>query len=144
MYVPLIDQVRAENPQKLAVERFGHVLLESELRVLIHSAGSFEPGFPPEGTPQPEVRSEFIRWLATDPEATALIDPRLITAEMPALYFLGGEITQKVIADGISVQGPLFFRHLKAHSIISLVGSQIHRNFDCSGTLKSRWGHGAR
>ena len=176
MYVPLIDQVRAEKLLQLAAEHFAQVLSEAELQVLTHSAGSFEPGFPSEGTPQPEVRSEFIRWLATDPVAAPLIDPRgirvwsatiasrldlqgcriphqlsflrckfiedvwLITAEMPALYFLGGEIVGRVVADGINVRGPLFLRRLNAHSIISLVGSQIGRNFDCCGATLSAEG----
>ncbi len=170
MYVPLIYQVRAEKLLQLATERFGRVLLEAELRVLTHSAGSFEPGFPDAATPQPEVRPEFIRWLATDPEATPLIDPRgirvwsatiagrldlqgcriphqlnflrcqfiedvwLITTELTALYFLGGEVKKRIVADGISIRGPLFIRNVKSHGIISLVGAQIQRNFDCGGS----------
>lgn len=108
-----------------------------------HSVRSvdFEPRT--DSGPKPNIRPQFIRWLATDPKAAALIDPKgirvlsstlpgrldlhgchiahllkfvqchfkedicLAAADIPALYVVGGEISRGILADGITVRGPL-------------------------------------
>ena len=57
------------------------------------------------------------------------------TAEMNALYFLGGELRKGLIADGIGIHGPLFIKKNKALGAIKLVGARIGRNLDFSGTV---------
>ena len=74
--MPLLDQIRTENLIRLATTRFDATLTEAELRVVRESAASVDPQQPVENAPLPVVRSEFVRWLATDPDAGSNIDPK--------------------------------------------------------------------
>jgi hypothetical protein len=60
----------------LARERFDPNLTEAELKVLHDSASSEELPEPGENTPKHEIPAKFIRWLATEPEATPHINPK--------------------------------------------------------------------
>jgi hypothetical protein len=72
--MPLIDQIREEKLIELAKTRFSPDLLDAELKVLHDSARSEDLPDPGEKAPRPVVRPDFLRWLATDPEAAQYID----------------------------------------------------------------------
>jgi hypothetical protein len=74
--MPLLDQTRAEKLIQLARDRFDPDLSEAELKVLRDSASSADPDLPEADAPRPEIRPDFVRWLATDPEAALHIDPK--------------------------------------------------------------------
>lgn len=74
--MPKLDQIREAELIKLAHERFDDNLSEAELKVLRHSASSDDLSDPGENAARPEVRAEFLRWLASDLEAALHIDPR--------------------------------------------------------------------
>jgi hypothetical protein len=57
-------------------DRFDLDLSESERKVLRESASSLDPEEPDPGILRPTIRPEFVRWLATDPEAACHIDPK--------------------------------------------------------------------
>lgn len=98
--VGLLDRIRNEKLIKLACGRFDSDLADAELKILRDSASSIAPSVPSESGPRPEVRAEFIRWLVTDQEASALIDPK-------------GFIVQ-----GVAVSGTLDL--LRCRSLLSL------------------------
>jgi hypothetical protein len=52
----------------------------ASLRVLRDSASSLDQYLPQPDAPRPTIRSEFVRWLATDPEAATYIDPKGLRA----------------------------------------------------------------
>jgi hypothetical protein len=171
MTEPLIEKIHFHQLIELARARFDTNLLVIEAQVIQHSVRSddFEPQT--DSDPKPNIRPKFLRWLATDAEAAALIDPKgirvfsatlsgrldlhgchithmlkfvechfkedicLATADVPALYLIGGQISKGVLADGIIVRGPLFIKNLKSSGAIRLIGARIDRNFDCSGTV---------
>ena len=70
------DELRARKLIQLAQERFDYELSDAELKVLNDSACSVEVSNPDENAPRPKVRSELVRWLATDPETAGQIDPK--------------------------------------------------------------------
>jgi hypothetical protein len=74
--VSLLDDIRAEKLIALAQERFAAVLPPAEAKVLRDSASSIAPAQPEASAPRPLVRPDFVRWLATDPNAAPLIDPK--------------------------------------------------------------------
>lgn len=84
--MPLIDEIRFQNLLALAQARFDAALAEAERKVLKDSASSSVLEPPAEDAPKPTVRAEFLRWLATDPEAAPHIDPqgiRVYAATIP-------------------------------------------------------------
>ncbi len=78
MGVPLLDKTRCEKLIHLARERFDSDLSDAEQRILTQSAGSADADLPSEVDPQPAVRPELIRWLATNSEASNFIDQMVI------------------------------------------------------------------
>ena len=171
MIVPALEKAHFDCLIQLALSRFDANLSQAEARVIEHSVRSadFEPLDDSER--KPTIRPEFLRWLATDPEAAALIDPKgirvlsatipgrldlhachisrplkflqcnfqedicLATADLPAFYFMGGDVIKGILADGVTVHGPLFIKNVKSSGAIRLVGATIDGNLDCSGTI---------
>ncbi len=91
--MPLIDQIREQTLIELARRRFDPNLTKAELKVLHDSASSEDLLEPKKDAPQPEIRAEFIRWLATDPETAPQIDPgglRVYAATIPGKLDLEG------------------------------------------------------
>jgi len=89
--MPLLDIIREEKLIQLARERYDPNLSDAELKVLRDSASSEDPPVPDNNAPRPEVRADFLRWLATDPEATMHIDPkgiRVYAATIPGMLNL--------------------------------------------------------
>jgi hypothetical protein len=168
-FMPPWDRTRFEAIVRIAGDHFGPIL-QSEAQVLAHSASSADLAIPTEDVPRPPIRPEFIRWLATDPDAAHFIDAKgiriwsvtvpgrvdlqacriphqlvflscslnegilAITADVRALYVIGGESSGGLQADAIAVHGPLFVRNHTARGPICLVGSVVERNIDFTGT----------
>jgi hypothetical protein len=74
--MPLLDQIRFDKLLELARARFDQNLTDAEIRVVRESASSVDATEPAKAAARPDVRSEFVRWLATDPEAAPHIDPK--------------------------------------------------------------------
>lgn len=74
--MPLIDQIRENKLIELAKARFDPDLKPAELKVLHDSASPSYPRLAAKGAPRPEIRPDFVRWLATDEQAASSIDPR--------------------------------------------------------------------
>ena len=72
----LVDEARAGLLLQLAHARFDPYLSEAEIEVLRDSASSLDPEESETSAPRPEIRLEFVRWLATEPEAALHIDPK--------------------------------------------------------------------
>jgi cytoskeletal protein CcmA (bactofilin family) len=82
----LLDQTRFDKLLQLAHDRFDPNLPPAEEKVLHDSASSEDLPEPDEKAPRPEIRPEFLRWLATDPDAAPHIDPkglRVFAATIP-------------------------------------------------------------
>ena len=73
--MPPWDRIRLEALAQVATQHFGPIQ-QSELQVLAHSASGAELEVADDTTPRPAVRPDFIRWLATDPDAAPYIDSR--------------------------------------------------------------------
>ena len=78
--------------------------------MLRDSASSEDPPKPDGKAPRPEVRADFLRWLATDPEAAPHIDPKGLrvcaatisekpiwrtVASRPHFTFVGAQLKEK-------------------------------------------------
>jgi hypothetical protein len=167
--MPLWDRIRLEALAQVAALHFGPIH-QSELQVLAHSASGAELDVADDTTPRPAIRPDFIRWLATDPEAAPYIDSRgirlwsvtipgkldliacriphqlsflscdiqggiwAVTADLRGLYLIGGKSSNGIIADAISLHGPLFVKNHIANGPLSFIGSVIERNVDFTGT----------
>lgn len=167
--MPLLDEIRANKLIELARERFDPVLTDTELKVLRDSARSTDPHVPEENAARPVIRSEFIRWLATDPHAAIEVDPKglrvygftlattldleecanlpaltfarctihevinLRVAQVKGLYLFYCTVEKLLVADGLTVHGPLFLRDLYCPGTIRLPGAHIEGNLDCTG-----------
>jgi hypothetical protein len=58
----------------------------------------------------------------------------LITAEVKGMYIFGGTLKKGLLADGITVHGPIFIMGTKSDGPIHLIGADIERNVDLTGT----------
>lgn len=58
----------------------------------------------------------------------------LFTADVKALFIFGGTLRKGLLADGITVHGPVFIKGAKSEGPIHLIGAEIERNLDLSGT----------
>jgi hypothetical protein len=74
--MPLLDHIRARNLRQLARRHYDPKLTEAEIKVLNDSASSAEPEAPKVNAQRLSIRSDFVRWLAIDPEAVSFIDPK--------------------------------------------------------------------
>jgi hypothetical protein len=74
--MPLLDKIREEKLIDLAKACFDPPPTGAEKKVLHDSASSKDLPEPDEKAPRPEIRPEFLRWLATDPDAAPHIDPK--------------------------------------------------------------------
>ena len=78
--MPLLDKTREEKLIDLAKACFDPPPTGAEEKVLRDSASSLDQYLPKADAPRPTIRSEFVRWLATDPEAATYIDPKGLRA----------------------------------------------------------------
>jgi hypothetical protein len=138
--VTKLDEIRADKLIELARTRYKAELSEAEEKVLRDSASSAsseellasEKDAAPEpekDAPRPEISAEFLRWLATDPEAAEQIDPkgiRVYGATIPgeldlqecvivrALDFQSCEIKGKLDLRSATTRGIFVFNSLLA------------------------------
>lgn len=67
-------------------------------------------------------------WSTVEAELT------FFAAEVPGLFVFGGLLRKGLLADGITVHGPIFIKGAKSDGMIHLIGAEIERNLDMSGT----------
>jgi hypothetical protein len=132
-HMPLLDQIRTANLTRLANARFNTTLTEAELRVVRESAASVDPPEPATGASRPDVRSEFIRWLATDPEAVSNIDPK-------GLRVWGVSLPDKLDFEECHILPTLYFRQCTLKSEINLMAAETKGIYltecDVAGTVR--------
>jgi hypothetical protein len=58
----------------------------------------------------------------------------LFAADLKGLFIFGGILRKGLLADGITVHGPVFIKGAKSDGAIRLIRSEIERNIDLSGT----------
>jgi hypothetical protein len=102
--MPMLDHIRARKLIQLAYKRFNPRLSDAELQVLRDSASSADPVVSKSDEERPTIRPEFVRWLATDPEAIPFIDPKGLR-----IY-------------GFTVSGPLDLRECRIHLPLHFIG----------------------
>lgn len=113
---PLIESLRLDALKELASERFGVVTpAEEEVLRLCASTEFARPG---ELEVRPEISGEFLRWLATDSEATSQLDS------------LGLRVNNCIIATPLNLNFcklpfPVNLRHCEVNSELSLAGAQV-------------------
>lgn len=111
--MPLLDQIREKKLIDLAKACFDPPPTAAEEKVLRDSASSLDPDMPAASSPRPTIRSEFVRWLATDPEAATHIDPKGLRA-------FGIILPDKLDLRNCRVLVPLHFQHCTFKSEIDL------------------------
>lgn len=107
------DDLRARKLVQLARERFDYDLSDAELKVLRDSASSGDVSEPNENAPRPEVRSELVRWLATDPETAGQIDPK-------GIRVYGVTLPTKLDLEGSRISVRLDFRRCTVKGDVNL------------------------
>jgi len=108
-----LDEIRFKNLDELAVEHFDTCITPTEKGILHDSASSADPPAPGVATPRPTVRAEFLRWLATDPEAAPHIDPK-------GIRVYGAIIKGRLDLEECTVSRALDFRYCEFTAEISL------------------------
>jgi hypothetical protein len=107
------DEDRTPKLIQLARDRFDAEVTDAEIGVLRDSASPIDPTLSAKDDPRPEVRAEFVRWLATDSDAAAHIDPK-------RLRVWGATITGTLDLEGATVAAILDFRHCTFKQKINL------------------------
>src|ERR1035437_8934679 len=102
--MPLLDQIREEKLIVVAAACFAPPTTGTEEKVLRDSASSLDPDMPAANSPRPTIRSDFVRWLATDPEVATHIDPKGLRA-------FGITLPDKLDLQNCRVLVPLHFQH---------------------------------
>jgi hypothetical protein len=87
----------------LAKACFDPLSTETEEKVLRDAASSLDPEMPAANSPRPTIRPDFVRWLATDPEAATHIDPKGLRA-------FGITLLDKLDLQNFRVLAPLRFQ----------------------------------
>jgi hypothetical protein len=113
----LLDQIRTANLIRLGTARFDATLTEAELTIMRESAASVDPPQRVMGAKRPEVRSEFVRWLATDPKAVSNIDPK-------GLRVWGASLQGKLDFEECHIHPTLYFRQCTLKNGINLMEAE--------------------
>jgi hypothetical protein len=108
-----LDENRTSKLIELARDHFDAEVTEAENGVLRDSASAVEPTLSAKDDPRPEVRAEFVRWLATDSDAATHIDPK-------RLRVWGATITGTLDLEGTTVAAILDFRNCTFKQKINL------------------------
>jgi hypothetical protein len=121
--LPSWDRTRFDALVQVAKQHFGPIT-PAEFQVLAHSACGGDLPNPTAAMPRPEVRQDFLRWLATDPDATPLIDGkgiRVWSATIPGrldlqgcviphhLTFIGCDLRNGLWIPTLDIRGLYFF-----------------------------------
>lgn len=127
--MPLLEPTRAEKLIQVARERFNPEPNEAELNVMRDSFRADDPPEPDANAPRPEVRAEFIRWLATDPRAAPLIEAK-------GVRVCGVTITGKMDFETCRVRPVLYCLLCTFREGIDLVDAEIRGIFLIGCTLE--------
>ena len=125
----LLDDIRAQKLIALAHERFALVLPPAEEKVLRDSASAVAPVQPEANAPRPLVRPDFVRWLATDQDAAALIDPK-------GLRVYDATLQGKLDLDGSHIQVILDFCRCTLQGEIDLQQAETRDIFIWDSSLE--------
>ncbi|HTV06210.1 MAG TPA: hypothetical protein VME86_12650 [Acidobacteriaceae bacterium] len=115
--MPLLDQIREEKLTDLAKACFDPPPTVAEQKVLRDSACFLDAEMPAANAPRPIIRSDFVRWLATDPEAANHIDPK-------GLRVYGITLSDKLDLQSCRVLVPLHIQHCAIKSEIDLCSAE--------------------
>jgi hypothetical protein len=115
--MPLLDQIREKKLIDLAKACFDPPPTAAEEKVLRDSASSLDQYLPKADAPRPTIRSEFVRWLATDPEAATYIDPKGLRA-------YGITLSGKLDLQSCRILVTLDFRQCTLKSEIDLLSAE--------------------
>jgi hypothetical protein len=116
--MPLLDKIREEKLINLAKACFYPLPTKTEEKVLRDSASSSsEPNVQAANTQEPEIRPDLVRWLVTDKEAAANIDPKGFRA-------FGITLPSKLDLQNCRVLVPLHFQHCTIKSEIDLSSAE--------------------
>jgi hypothetical protein len=126
--VPLLDQIREEKLINLAKTSFDPPPTEAEEKVLRDSASSLDPDMPTANSLRPTIRSDFVRWLATDPEAGTHIDPK-------GLRVYAATIPGNLDLRECHVNPTLDFRHCVFQGAIDLRSAETRGLFFLNSSL---------
>ena len=109
----LLDKKREEKLIALAKTCFDPLPSEAEEKVLRDSASSASRDMPTAEDNRPDIRPDFVRWLATDPEAATHIDPKGILA-------LNITLQDKLDLQNCRVLVPMHFQHCTIKNEVNL------------------------
>jgi len=123
------EQERFDRLVELARNRFDTALTQPEAQVLMHSAAGYELPKPSEEEPRPPVRSAFLRWLMTDPDATQFIDPK-------GIRVWSVSIPDRLDLQGCSIPHPLHFLFATVEGELVLFTAEVKGLFVFGGTLR--------
>jgi hypothetical protein len=126
--MPLLDQIRETKLIELATARFASDLSDAELKVLHDSASSGDPIPPAADALRPEIRPDFVRWLATDAEAAPYIDPK-------GLRVFGVTLPDKLDLQDCRIRVTLYFQHCTMKSEINLLFAETRGIFLLDSSL---------
>lgn len=111
-----IETMRFDALRKLAAERFGKI--EPPEEEVLRLSALAEGRNAPETEDRPEVRAAFLRWLATDKDAAAHIDPF-------GLRVHNTTITSVLNLDFCKLTFPLRFRHCTLQGQLYLLSAEL-------------------
>ena len=94
------EEQRYKRLLELAQSQFDQSTTEPEAQILVHCAAGYPLPTPSDMTPRLPVRSEFLRWLLTDPEAAKHVDPK------------GVRIWSLLVSDPLDLQGCTIPHHV--------------------------------
>lgn len=124
-----LDQIRADKLVQLARDRFDSDLSHAEIKVLRDSASSEEPFYLHwDKQSRPEIRPEFVRWLATDPEAAPYIDHKGLRVDNVT-------ITGNLDLSRCHVNPALEFRRCDFQGIVNLLSAETRGIFILDSSL---------
>lgn len=119
-----IETARFDALRKLATERYGEIapieeeVLRDSASTLYGTVATQLYGSAPKADQHPEVRADFLRWLATDKDAAAHIDPRGLRVEYAT-------IPSDLDLDYCKIPFPLEFKYCTFREAIRLVSAEV-------------------
>ncbi|NYF78687.1 hypothetical protein [Granulicella arctica] len=130
--MPLADQLRGNKLLALAQERFDSTLRPIEEQILRHSCTYDDPprtGTRPDPTwLGPELRPRFLRWLATDPDALALIEHR-------GIRIWNARLTEPLDLQSCHIPARIEFRYCLFSEPVHLASAEIRSLYLLESTL---------
>jgi hypothetical protein len=136
MSLPLAEEANFNELIELARRRFDTNLLKVEAQVIEHSVRATDFWVPDEPSAKPEIRPEFLRWLSTDAEAAALIDPkgiRVRAATIPGTLNLQScQISHQMFFQACEFHGQICLMHTRMRSLY-LISCEASKGIEADG-----------